>query len=97
MRVCPGTPVRHGIIWDGTSVLFRLQGAYRVLTARGAKAAHVVACAQGEGAVTVVPRLVMGLGDRWGDTALALPAGCWYSEPTGDKCDGGEIRLAELL
>jgi maltooligosyltrehalose synthase len=39
----------------------------------------------------------MGRGGRWGDTALALPAGRWYSELTGDTCDGGEIRLAEVL
>jgi (1->4)-alpha-D-glucan 1-alpha-D-glucosylmutase len=77
--------------------LFGPQGAYRALTARGATAAHVVAFARGEGVVTVVPRLVLGLGGRWGDTTLALPVGRWHNELTGDTVDGGEVCLVELL
>jgi (1->4)-alpha-D-glucan 1-alpha-D-glucosylmutase len=57
----------------------------------------VVAFARGEGVVTVVPRLVLGLGGRWGDTTLALPVGRWHNELTGDTVDGGEVCLVELL
>jgi len=77
--------------------LFGPQGAYRALAAHGAKAAHVVAFARGEGVVTVVPRLVLGLGGRWGETTLTLPAGRWHNALTSDTVDGGEVRLAELL
>jgi (1->4)-alpha-D-glucan 1-alpha-D-glucosylmutase len=77
--------------------LFGPQGAYRALAAHGAKAAHVVAFARGEGVVTVVPRLILGLGGSWGETTLTVPAGRWHNVLTSDTVDGGEVRLAELL
>ena len=77
--------------------LFGPQGAYRALAAHGAKAAHVVAFARGEGVVTVVPRLVLGLGGRWEETMLTFPAGRWHNVLTRDTVDGGEVRLAVLL
>ena len=77
--------------------LFGVGGEYAPLAVSGAKAAHAVAFARGGGAVTVVPRLPIGLGGDWGDTALALPAGRWRNELTGDPVDGGTVRLDALL
>ncbi|MFP5287548.1 MAG: malto-oligosyltrehalose synthase, partial [Thermoanaerobaculia bacterium] len=75
----------------------RVQGSYAPLLARGARAGHVFAFSRGGEVVTVVPRLVIGLGGDWGDTSLELPPGRWRNELTGDHVDGGEVRLADLL
>jgi (1->4)-alpha-D-glucan 1-alpha-D-glucosylmutase len=72
--------------------------AYRPLEATGARAANVVAYLRGGDEVAViVPRLVLGLGDGWGDTSVELPAGRWTDELTGEGVDGGRVGLAELL
>jgi (1->4)-alpha-D-glucan 1-alpha-D-glucosylmutase len=47
--------------------------------------------------VTIVPRLVMGLGGDWGETAVELPAGRWRNELTGEEVDGGEQPVSALL
>ncbi len=75
---------------------FGADGAYRPLAADGARADHVVAFARGDGAVTVVPRLVMRLEDSWLNTTLELPSGAWRNELTGDVVQGVE-RLTDLL
>jgi (1->4)-alpha-D-glucan 1-alpha-D-glucosylmutase len=76
---------------------FGPEGCYRPLLARGERAAHAVAFARGGAAVTVAPRLVMGLGADWGDTTLELPEGAWHDELTGGAVEGGEARLGDLL
>ncbi len=50
-------------------------------------------------AVTVVPRLVVGLerGGGWRDTTLALAPGRWRNVLTGDVVDGGRVSLADVL
>jgi (1->4)-alpha-D-glucan 1-alpha-D-glucosylmutase len=73
------------------------EGAYEPLSARGARAGHVVAFVRGARALTVVPRLVLTLGGDWADTTLDLPAGSWHDELTGADMRGGAVRLAELL
>jgi (1->4)-alpha-D-glucan 1-alpha-D-glucosylmutase len=55
-----------------------------------------VAFSRGEGAVTVVPRLVLRLEESWLDTTLALPAGRWRNELTGEPVQG-TVRIADLL
>jgi (1->4)-alpha-D-glucan 1-alpha-D-glucosylmutase len=70
---------------------------YEPLPARGPRAQHVVAFARGGGCVALAPRLVLGLGGDWQDTRLALPAGRWTDELTGESLWGGEVRLAALL
>jgi len=76
---------------------FGPRGDYRPLEARGARGKHAVAFIRGEAAITVVPRLVLGLAGDWGDTAIELPSGRWRNELTGDVIDGGLTRLADLL
>jgi (1->4)-alpha-D-glucan 1-alpha-D-glucosylmutase len=44
----------------------------------------------------IVPRLVMGLADGWGDTAVELPAGDWMDALTGRETKGGRADLARL-
>jgi (1->4)-alpha-D-glucan 1-alpha-D-glucosylmutase len=84
---------------------FGPQASYQPLAARGERARHAVAFARGGDAVgdlvIVVPRLVLGLGGGlkgdWRDTVLDLPAGPWSNELTGERIEGGEIRLGALL
>ena len=75
---------------------FGAEGAYRELAADGERAAHVVAFARGDGVVAIVPRLVIGLAGRWGDTALELPPGRWANAFTGEEASGA-VRLEEVL
>ncbi|HEX2222741.1 MAG TPA: malto-oligosyltrehalose synthase [Thermoanaerobaculia bacterium] len=77
--------------------LFGPEAGYRPLEAQGERAGHCLAFVRGDGAVTVIPRLVLGLGGDWGDTVLDLPAGRWRDELTGEEVDGGSNRLADLL
>jgi (1->4)-alpha-D-glucan 1-alpha-D-glucosylmutase len=77
--------------WFGES------GDYRPVEALGARARHVVAFARGDGAITVVPRLVIGLGGDWSDTHLELPSGWWRNCLTGEPIAGGTLRLSDLL
>jgi len=77
--------------------LFGPGGSYLPLPARGARAAHVLAFARGGGAVTVVPRLVLGLDGDWGDTELDVPEGSWHDELSGESVAGGPQPLGRLL
>jgi (1->4)-alpha-D-glucan 1-alpha-D-glucosylmutase len=73
------------------------RGEYSALAASGEKAGHVVAYARGGEVVAVAPRLVLGLGGGWRDTALTLPPGEWRDVLEGERrCEGG-VRVAELL
>jgi (1->4)-alpha-D-glucan 1-alpha-D-glucosylmutase len=76
--------------------LFGAQGDYQPLLAKGERAAHVVAFARGNGVVTVVPRLVLGLNGEWGHTTLKMPDGAWRNALTGDDVDGHVTRMADL-
>ena len=67
---------------------FGPEGVYQPLQATGPKALHVVAYVRGGQCLTVAPRLVVGLGDDWGDTWLELPAGVWTNAFTGERCGG---------
>ncbi len=77
--------------------LFGPAGAYMPLTARGARADHVVAFARGGEAVIVVPRLVAKLAGEWRDTQIDLPAGAWHDELSGEQLTGGAVPLERLL
>jgi len=77
--------------------IFGAQGTYRPLTAQGTKAEHVVTFVRGERAVTVVPRLILGLEDGWGDTSLELPHGTWHNVLTGEEGLTGRVHLRDIL
>ena len=98
------------LLRQGLALRRRLPGAfhpvagpgssYQPLAARGARAGHCFAFArgaQGPAVVAVLPRLVLGLGGDWGETALELPAGRWRDELTGEERDGGPAAVADLL
>jgi (1->4)-alpha-D-glucan 1-alpha-D-glucosylmutase len=77
-------------------------GAYAPLAATGACDGHVVAFSRGAEVVTVVPRLVMGLGGPparwdWQGTTLALPDGRWTDVLADRSHAGGDVPLADLL
>jgi (1->4)-alpha-D-glucan 1-alpha-D-glucosylmutase len=77
--------------------LFAAGSPYEPLTARGSKAVHAVSFMRGGGAITIVPRLVIGLGNDWKDTALEIPSGEWRNACTGEMVESGTQPLAELL
>jgi (1->4)-alpha-D-glucan 1-alpha-D-glucosylmutase len=70
---------------------------YRPLAGAGERADHVVAYLRGDRVAVVVPRLVLGLGDGWGDTTITLPPGRWTDELGGSTADEGPVSLAALL
>jgi (1->4)-alpha-D-glucan 1-alpha-D-glucosylmutase len=70
---------------------------YRPLAVSGARAEHAVAFARGGEVVAIAPRLVLGLGGDWKDTAVELPEGSWRNELTGEEVEGGERRIGDLL
>jgi (1->4)-alpha-D-glucan 1-alpha-D-glucosylmutase len=76
---------------------FGPHGGYQPLLATGSKALHVVAFIRGGQCLTVTPRLVVGLGDGWGDTRVELPAGVWRNVFTGERWTGGRQDVGRLL
>ena len=78
------------------SASFAPGAGYKPLHARGGKADHVVAYARGDDVAVITPRLVIGLGETWGDTALDLPAGVWSDVFTGAS-HGGTVGLDDML
>jgi (1->4)-alpha-D-glucan 1-alpha-D-glucosylmutase len=71
--------------------------SYEPLYADGAKAAHAVAYVRGGSAVVVAPRLVLGLGGDWGDTAVTLPPGRWVDDLGGERRWEGRVLLRDFL
>lgn len=76
---------------------FGPRGQYEPLTALGAKAKHLVAFVRGGEAITLAPRLVVGLADDWAETTVELPEGRWRNALTGDEYAGGALALADAL
>jgi (1->4)-alpha-D-glucan 1-alpha-D-glucosylmutase len=76
---------------------FGAESGYRSLRATGTKKAHVIAYLRGDNVVTVVPRLVVTLAEKWGNTAVALPKGQWRNRLTGASVAGGKAEMDALL
>jgi (1->4)-alpha-D-glucan 1-alpha-D-glucosylmutase len=70
---------------------------YEPVIATGEKAEHVVAFIRGGKVISIVPRLALTLAGNWGETTLSIPPGHWRNALTGDKLDGGTLKLVELL
>ena len=77
--------------------LFDRGASYRPLPATGPKAKHAVALTRGEEIVALVPRLVLGLGDDWGETTVTLPEGRFIDRLTGEESAGGPQPASRLL
>ena len=77
--------------------LFGPGAPYEPLPATGRRANHVVAFMRGGGAITVVPRLVVGLDSRWEDTTIIIPPGRWRNELGGGVYEGGQLALTKLM
>lgn len=78
-------------------VFFGPDAPYEPLTTSGTKAKHVVAFMRGVSAITVVPRLVVGVDSRWEDTAISIPSGKWRDALGVDTYEGGNLSVATLL
>jgi (1->4)-alpha-D-glucan 1-alpha-D-glucosylmutase len=93
--------------------LFGRDSDYRPLDARGFRLAHAIAFSRGGAAITIAPRLPIGLGisgaianapqtrgafsGDWGNTVITLPPGRWHNVITGDTVAGGEALLTQLM
>jgi (1->4)-alpha-D-glucan 1-alpha-D-glucosylmutase len=101
-RIEEGLP-KMWAIWRALAVrkrrpdLFGSGASFDPLRARGPRANHVIAFARGREALTVVPRLVMGLREDWDDTAIELPDGRWINEMTREPIEGGIVAMRDLL
>ncbi len=81
-----------------------LGGSYRPLPVRPGSSTSLVAFARAEAAITVVPRLVHGLGGSPAavaaslrGTTVVLPGGRWRNVLTGDELGGDEVDAGRLL
>jgi (1->4)-alpha-D-glucan 1-alpha-D-glucosylmutase len=94
----PGTPklalVRAALgVRNRHPEVFGTEATYRALEARGDHDGNVVAFLRSDRVAVVVPRLTLGL-DGWGDTAIDLPKGRWWSELTGEEVGtAGDTRV----
>ncbi len=77
--------------------LFGAQASYEPLIAEGERGKHVLAFMRGGKAVTVTPRLVLGVRSGWSDTRLTIPVGLWQNELTSETIRAGTIQVSELL
>lgn len=68
---------------------FDAASSYAPMTARGARASHILGFLRSGVVLTVVPRFTAQLGDDWQDTLLPLPAGVWIDRLTGRQWLGG--------
>ena len=75
---------------------FGEKGTYRPIDVNGEKAAHAVAFIRGESCITIAPRLLIGLDSDWRETVVRLPGQTWENVLTGEKWEGGDVRLASL-
>jgi len=70
---------------------------YTPIEAAGAKARHAVAFSR-DRLLVVVPRLLVGLGGAWADTAVELPEGEWEDLLGDTRVRGGRsVEVASLL
>jgi (1->4)-alpha-D-glucan 1-alpha-D-glucosylmutase len=78
---------------------FGVDGDYQPLSATGAAAEYVLAFSRAGRAITVVPRLALGLrrAGGWKDTAVPLPPGSWVDAFTGRRYGGAAGDSAYLL
>jgi (1->4)-alpha-D-glucan 1-alpha-D-glucosylmutase len=76
---------------------FGENGSYRALDVNGEKAAHGIAFIRGESCITIAPRLLIGLDNDWQETFVRLPGQTWENVLTGEKWEGGDVRLDALL
>ena len=58
---------------------------------------RLVAFMRGGKAITVAPRLAVGLGDDWQGTAVELPPGIWEDAFSGERFRSGAQKLSRLL
>ncbi|CAN5857532.1 malto-oligosyltrehalose synthase [soil metagenome] len=76
---------------------FGAEASYEQQPAGGAKAGNVVAFTRWGVVATIVPRLVLGVQDGWGDTTVEIPAGSWKNALTGEPVTGGTVAVADLF
>ena len=76
---------------------FSEEGAYNPLSARGAKACHLVAYMRGDNVAVMAPRLVLKLAGDWQDTWLDLPDGSWRNELSDATIRGGRVEAANVF
>ena len=77
--------------------LFGPEADYKAISAKGAKADHVIAFARGKDLIAVAPRYTLLLNGEWQQTSIDLPAGPWRNLLTEKSVPDGVCDIAELL
>jgi (1->4)-alpha-D-glucan 1-alpha-D-glucosylmutase len=76
---------------------FGPKGDYLPLAADGEVANRLVAFMRGGKAITLAPRLAVGLGGDWKGAAVELPPGIWEDAFSGERFRRGAQKLTRLL
>jgi (1->4)-alpha-D-glucan 1-alpha-D-glucosylmutase len=73
------------------------RSTYAPLPVEGPEAMHTLAFSRSGGLAVVIPRLLGGLPDGWGGTAVTLPEGAWVDVLSEARFTGGEVVVEELF
>jgi (1->4)-alpha-D-glucan 1-alpha-D-glucosylmutase len=76
---------------------FGRESAYSPMAVEGPRKDHLIAYLRGQDVAIVAPRWNVKLGGNFGSTTVELPEGTWNQLLTGDKFDGGLLRVQNLL
>ncbi len=77
--------------------VFGREGGYQPLAARGGRSDQLVAFMRGKAAVTLAPRLAVGLNGDWETTTIELPSGRWEDVFSAERFSGGTHRVGQVL
>jgi (1->4)-alpha-D-glucan 1-alpha-D-glucosylmutase len=90
--------VQHGLrVRCANTDCFDTNASYEPLWAKGPKAAHTVAYLRAGRVLTVVPRLILTVGDDWSGTYLEIPEGRWKDALSGQEFNGGTVLVEDIL
>ncbi|HKF49486.1 MAG TPA: malto-oligosyltrehalose synthase [Terracidiphilus sp.] len=76
---------------------FGADAGYAPLSAAGVKATHVIAFMRGGRVATVAPRWTIKLMGNWAGTTVQVPEGRWINALTGDRIEGGRVRMQAIV
>lgn len=76
---------------------FNAQAVYQPLKAQGTASEHLVAYMRGEEVIVMLPRLILTLAGKWGDTSLDVPFGCWRNQLSGAVYNSRRLRVSAVF
>ncbi|MGB0063963.1 MAG: malto-oligosyltrehalose synthase [Terracidiphilus sp.] len=76
---------------------FGKDAAYTPIAGKGSRQNHIVAYLRGENVAVVASRWNLKLGGNFGSTTVELPRGNWNHLFTGERFEGGSLRVQNLF